>query len=334
MRYALRLAAALAILLAGTTLVLRSALSADDMTTPRRALIRAPLDDRALEALVRADDAASRWAEEKRLIAVSTRLTKRNLPIRFMALASKAANGDLTAAIRDADLLLRQHAYQSPLYTFLRDASTSPEGRAAIARRLAAGPPWRDDLLIRQRGLTPAGHGNAVALLAAMKTVAPPTDDEVESLAETVVAAKDLDAAFALRAAFAPSGSDLLIDGGLRRGSSSRSGLLGWHLGVGGDHDDVARQITFADPGRYVLRWTTREQADPPSMSTAWTLRCLQPAHLVAVGPVTISTDRGMVMHQRTVDIPDGCTAQIVALPRDASMSLQTPPAEIRVQLM
>jgi hypothetical protein len=331
--YAIRLATALAILLVGTSLVLRSVLSADDRTAPRHTLIRAPLDDRALEALVRADDAAGRWAEEKRLIAVSTRLTKRNLPIRFMALASKAANGDLNAAIRDADLLLRQHAYQSPLYTFLRDASASPEGRAAIAWRLAGAPPWREDLLIRQRGLTPAGHGDAVALLTAMKTVTPPTDDEVESLAEAVVAAKDVDAAYALRAALAPPGGDLLIDGSFRRGNSSRSGLLGWRLGDGGEHDDIARQITFADPGRHILRWTTREGASPASMSEAWTLRCLQPTHLVAVGPVAIAADRGIVIHQRTIGIPDGCSAQIVALPRDASMSLRSPPTELRVQL-
>ncbi|MBB4153899.1 hypothetical protein GGQ80_001805 [Sphingomonas jinjuensis] len=332
MRLALRLALALAILVFGTALVLGSVRSARDTTTPRDALIRAPLDDRALEALVRADDAAGRWAEEKRLIAVSTSLTKRNLPIRFMALAIKAADGDLAGAVRDADLLLRQQAYQAPVFTFLRDAAASAEGRDAIATRLAARPPWRVDLLVHQRGLIAAGHGDAVALLTTMKAIAPPTDDEIESLAETIVAANDVDAAFALRAAFAP-GRDLLIDRSFRRPGSSRSGLLGWAFGDTSGHDDRVRQITFADPGRHVLSWKARTPGSTIAASGPWTMRCLQPTHFVTIGPVSSETNHGVTTSRRTVDIPGGCPAQFVSLPRDAAVPIQDVPPALRVDL-
>lgn len=334
----LRIALALATLAGGATLILASAseqrllrrvaVPATTVQAARRALIRTPLDDRALEALVRADDAAHRWDEENRLISLANRLTPRNLPIRFMHLASAAANGALADAVRDADLLLRQRAYEAPVFTFLANAIALPDGREAIAARLALRPPWREELLIRRLASAPVDHADAVALLVALKaTAAPPTTAEVEALAAPLVAAPDVEAAWNLRATFAPATSGtLLIDHDFSRGDSSPSALLGWQFAPGtirdgapglplGGHDGVtAQQITFAGGGRHLLRWVVRGLADDGTPATVWTMRCLSPSSHPLLGLPHSERRATTTLFYQTVDIPPACAMQILSL--------------------
>lgn len=345
MTAALRLALALAILVGGTLLVLGSAAEQRALVatgTPtvaeaRRALVRSPLDDRALEGLVRADDDAHRWAEEKRLVALSSELTHRNLAIRFMHLSSTAANGDLTAAVRDADLLLRQRAFEDTVYTFLRNASAFPDGRDAIAARLAAHPAWRGDLLIRQRGLTPTGYADAVALLAAMKRIAPPTSEEIEALAAPVIDAGDIDVAWNLRAAFADRAGDAaVIDGGFARRDSSASGLLGWLFGPGSARDGTpgltlgahggiaAQQVIFATPGRHVLRWMIEGLRGDGGAEPDWTIRCLHSSTTPLVGTPEITRRGTATLFRQSVDIPATCQMQMLALSIDTPSPAST----------
>lgn len=294
----------------------------------RAALTLSPLDDRALELLVRVRDKEERWAEEKRLLALSNRLTKRNLPLRYMAMKMAEQDGNHARAARDADLLLRQNAYQDEVMAFLRDLASSAEGQAAIVRRLVARPRWRAAFL-GGRDLEAGGYDHAVDLARLLGTTAAPAEpDEIAPLGRALVAAKAFEAAARLRRIAAPDArGHWLVDQHFSRADDAAGGLFGWRLpGQGSFVSDagvplgllgsgiVAEQITFLRPGRYVLR-SSVDGISPESLAgLQWSATCIDGGDDPVLDRVVVQ-QRGSIRHLvQSLSVPAGCSAQRVTL--------------------
>jgi hypothetical protein len=294
----------------------------------REALTRSPLDDRALELLVRVRDKEERWAEEKQLLALSSKLTKRNLPLRYMTMKMAEQDGNVNRAARDADLLLRQNAYPEEVLAVLWSLSARAEGRAAIVRRLEASPHWRASF-IGGRGLKPASHDAAVEIVRLLKNSATPaTVTEVAPLARTLIAAKATDAAARLRAVAAPEPSlPTLLDPRFERGDDPAGGLLGWRLpGQGGIEQPgagvsiglygsgvVAEQILFLAPGRYLLRATLKEEVREGLSDLQWSATCLD-GDQPLLGRTAIQRQSSQLRAEQSLSIPANCRAQRLTL--------------------
>lgn len=295
-----------------------------------RALALSPLDDQALELLVRTDDARHEWAEERGLLSVSDRLTRRNRPLRMMILWEQSENGQFAEAVRNADLLLRQEAYADQLFPYLRAVSVYPEARAAIARRLGARPRWRGDFL-GVRALEAAAYDNHLLVLRAMRgTPAPPTRAELAPFAQRLVDEGDAVHARQLRILFAATlGSNLLLDSSIARVRTDGAGLLGWTspieaasidasgrglpLGLGSS-GKVLEQVVFLPSGRYIL--TMRTSGIPPEAldDLQWSIRCIDRADGPTKGPLSrrYAPDQATITEQEILVV--GCPAQRLTL--------------------
>lgn len=256
-----------------------------------QAIALSPLDDRAIELLVRARDSQQRWKDEKTLLALADALTRRNLPLRFMTMAAQAERGDFAAAVRNVDLLLRQNAYEDALYAYLRKAAAFPDARDAIVRRLIASPRWRG-AYIGTRALEPQDYADHMLVLAALAHgKAPPTAAEIAPFAQRLAETGNIDLARQLRHTFIPESRHApLLDRRFARAGDNGAGLFGWALphgvatwATGGeglslayaDNAKVAEQIVFLSPGRYRLTWKIRGMPNDGLDAVQWTLTCL-----------------------------------------------------------
>jgi hypothetical protein len=295
-----------------------------------RALTLSPLDDQALELLIRTDDARREWAEERRLLSLSDRLTRRNLPLRMMILWQQSERGQLAEAVRNADLLLRQEAYPDQLFPYLRAVSVYPEARAAIARRLIARPRWRADF-VGVRALEAAAYDNHLLVLRAMRgTSAPPTRAELAPFAQRLVDEGDAVHARQLRLLLAATpSSNLLLDSSIARVRTDGAGLLGWTSPIEatwidasgrglplelGSSGKVLEQVVFLPSGRYILKMRTKGVPPDAMDDLQWSIGCIDRAAGPTIGPLSrrYATDQATITEQEVLVV--GCPAQRLTL--------------------
>jgi tetratricopeptide (TPR) repeat protein len=114
----------------------------------RRALRANPLDGRSYRVLAGLAEARGDRAEAARLYAVAAQRAPRDALSQAWMLDYHLAEGDLPAAMRNLDLMLRVNpALFTALEPMLLSLASEPQAHEALAERLASAPPWRGRLL-------------------------------------------------------------------------------------------------------------------------------------------------------------------------------------------
>ena len=114
----------------------------------RRALQANPLDGRAYRVLATLALQRNDQAEAARLFVIAAQRAPRDALSQAWLLDYHLQRGDLPAALRHLDLMLRVQPGQfAPLEPLLLSLVTRPEAHAALAEKLAGAPPWRGQLL-------------------------------------------------------------------------------------------------------------------------------------------------------------------------------------------
>ncbi|CAN5381045.1 hypothetical protein BH10PSE15_BH10PSE15_06790 [soil metagenome] len=131
----------------------------------RAAIARNPLDDRALLVAALAHTSINDVAGADRLFALITRITRRQALAETWMFDVAANHGDFAGAVDHADAALRRHTADGDILPVLIRITDTSAALPALARKLAAQPPWRPAFF---RAFAASKDGNAVALIDAL----------------------------------------------------------------------------------------------------------------------------------------------------------------------
>jgi hypothetical protein len=299
----------------------------------RRALARDLTVASAFGTLGTVRDARGDRAGAARLMAASSRVSRRDLATRLWFIETAVQRGDVAGALQHFDIALRTNRSAAPLlFPILGGALTDDALVRPIARLLAREPAWAAEFVYAtaSSGVASTNLARALALLPRLPQ-RPGTD-----LRAMVVEALVAEGAFAAGRAFAAPAMPPQPSGALLRdprfadprgvvpftwGLADSADLSAERLGGGGGvrvsatnngRGRALRQALALAPGAY--RFTTLREGSPIRSSEApvWSVLCVARGgaqRVIAALPVA-----GPGRAAMGFVIPQGCAAQFVAL--------------------
>jgi hypothetical protein len=109
------------------------------------------------------------------------------------------ASGDMVAASRAADAMMRIDFQRNEILQRIKDLVATPQGRDALAERLSDRPYWGPAFLARFKQLPPDQAANFIELLVAMDARGVrPDDEQIRPFFNAMLARGDLSQALAL----------------------------------------------------------------------------------------------------------------------------------------
>ena len=195
-------------------------------TLARQAVAIAPFDQVSLRIAGLAAAEAGDPLEAARLLLNASNLSWRDPGVQTWLVGFYQLLGDPSSAARHADALARMEEFRRAGLAVLADLVTTPDGRAAVAARLAARPPWRLDLL-SELSKSKSVEGSAVtSLLADLEAKkARPSPEEVGPIIEGLISRGEGVAAWRYWRARYPLPAGQLIDD--QRFERSAAALIG-----------------------------------------------------------------------------------------------------------
>lgn len=310
----------------------------------RDTLKRSPYDPIALRTvgIIMAsndDDAAA-----GRLLSIAGRLSLRDYLTHAWLLNYRLQNGAFDAAVREADILIRQRPENAdivvPALVAISDDERAIEPLAALLKRA---PPWRS-FFITEVGETGKNPGMVFRLLNRLREVGSrPTTDEMFtyfviagqkvpprqlyaqwlSMLPPAVAANARgplrDGDFAGIDAPAPFSWRLYPKDGVyaereKPGPADMGSAL--YASFAGNQDTLfANQALVLDPGRYRLTWRAFADTATDERTFRWEIACLSKGHHNIIGQVPIATSADTLKSGAAqFDVPIDCDEQQLAL--------------------
>lgn len=283
------------------------------------------------------------------LFRAAARLTRRDTVVDASLLADDLQRGDVTAAVRQADMILRyapevQGAVFPPLAQMARD----PKGAPVLAQQLAAHPAWRANFLtFLGKSEDPGVALDVMGRLADLR--APATDVEISPLLNRMVDQRQYLQAFIAWQQLSP-GTAAKMHGNVRDGDfDGQAGAppFGWALqttsGASADilqgptagaassalkvsYDGVsiaypARQLMILGPGVYHLSVKAYVSAPRAATHLTWSVRCAEDNRPLASTP-DVGLDPGWNTLSADFQTPAGCQGQwltLTAIPGERS---------------
>lgn len=165
----------------------------------RRALVAAPLDERAVRVLALETEREGGLARARMLMVIADRLSRRDTLAQLWLFEHALSNQDWGAASLHADALIRRRPdLEGIVFPPLIGVMGDPDAVAALVDRLDKSPGWRPVFLVAlvQKAVDPADAARVFEALAA--TPAPPKDSETGQLINRYVGHGDYRVARAL----------------------------------------------------------------------------------------------------------------------------------------
>ncbi|MGA0600129.1 hypothetical protein ACO2Q3_05430 [Caulobacter sp. KR2-114] len=299
------------------------------------------LNPAAFRVLGEVADARGDKARAVALFRAAARLTRRDTITGASLLADDLQRGDVVAAVRQADVILRYAPEVSnevfpPLAQMARDA----KGQPTLAQQLATRPAWRPGFLTFLAG----GEDPNVALDLMGRLAdlgAPATDAEISPLLNRMVDHHQYLQAFLAWQQLSP-GAATRLRGNVRDGDfDGQAGAppFGWNLqnssgasaeilqgptaGAAGSalkvsYDGVsiatpARQLMILGPGVYHLAVKAYVSAPRAATHLGWTVRCAEDNRPLASTP-DLALDPGWNTLGADFAVPAGCEGQWLSL--------------------
>jgi tetratricopeptide (TPR) repeat protein len=169
----------------------------DAFRAAQRAYAHDPLDAEALIALSRLAEARGDAEAAARLKLMAGELQPRATAVQAEALAILLARRDFDGAMTRLDGLIRARPQQAGvLFDLAAEIARDTEGRNAVARKLAARPPWRPSFLAHT--VARGNPGTAQRIIAELRALGTPADaDELALLIERYMRDGAVDKAYA-----------------------------------------------------------------------------------------------------------------------------------------
>ena len=319
----------------------------------RRALVRGPMENRALLVLALDADRRAAPQETGRLMTVLAARSLRDVqPQLWLAERALGARRYGEAFLRLDVALRRDPSLSDILYPAMGAALDDPAATAPLVDRLEGEPKWRRSFLAALAGDEDHGIDRARRLIAAMAASrAPASEAEVGDLVAAMAQAGDYRAARAIWLRLLPreqlGAVPLLYDGGftgapgappfnwrLRQGgpvvvelAATSDGAPALHLQYPlGLRRGFAEQLIVLEPGAYRLTGRTSVEAGDAPAQLVWALSCAD-GDETPLGEVPVSgRDGGWRAFSLAFDVPAGCQAQrlrLSALPQDGFSTVE-----------
>ena len=293
----------------------------------------------------------------KALVAMSDRLSRRDLATQLFMIESAVQDDDVTAALNHYDSAMRiRKSSRALLLPMLSSAIKSPAIRAHLRPYLKTENPWFS-FFIRQAVLTTPNPEDAVALVVEMGGM--PEGDFYRllnsQLMGRLVDERKVDAA--LRYYRALDGADPAILTSLSLSETSTNALhapMAWQRldfeGVEsmfvttddgqyevlasiepGYNNAILRKVTALAPGRYHLSVLHRADDIGRDSDVRWRVQCLgaEESGMLLDDPVQIESE---FVVDADFDVPEGCKMQLVTVyarignePRDPVLTISSP---------
>jgi hypothetical protein len=317
------------------------------VTAPDSATAFRPIGDMARRAVTRDPTIATAWRtlglvravsgdqqQAAALMGAAERISRRDLPTQLWLIEAAVNRNDIHGALVHYDTAMRTKPSSTGLLIpIMVGALDTPDVRPAIARLLAANPPWAGDFLyaLAQR---PPAEGATAALFRAMRSAGRvPAGAATDAVIPALVARRRFAEAAAVLAAVESRPTSRLRDGGFDQPGSYAP--FDWQLGeneLAGevrsrpDRTDpalfadvgsstagvVAQQLTTLRPGRYQFRFHAGPSDLHQPDAIEWRLTCADAGS--SIGQITVRlTTQGTQAHDFTVP-SSNCPAQWLSL--------------------
>lgn len=302
----------------------------------REQLRKEPLDATILRQLAFAQPATSTPEEFRRLIDLSTSVSRRDGLMQLWLIFSAANDRDGDAIMRHIDLLLRTHPSTAPLiFKALSGALADPALREILRVKFADNPPWLSDFLIY--AIPQVQQPELIADVLSGFKVLPRSTDFDSAWFQLLNKLADNGRPRELREVYLriPGAEASLLSSVAPPASEAQSTLapVSWHLiensdfaatlvaltGTRGDAFEVyvsdgqsgvvARKVVYLGPGIYRFSVTLLPDSGQPSVRM--TARCL------GTGAIIGSTSLAPVVRERRqleFTMRDGCQAALLQI--------------------
>ena len=317
---------------------------ADAFAAAQAAFARNPLDAGSLILLSRISEARGDQEAAQRLRLIAGDMQPRALAIQAEALAILLQRREFEVAMTRLDGLLRAQPNQArTLFTIVADIATDPQGRTAVAAKLAGRPPWRQQFIANT--ISSGRPQVAEQVLSELRVLgAPGRGPELALLVGHYVKRGEIDAAYAAwlssLSAEELNRVRLVYDGGFDK--DIRNLRFDWTIEPARGLSyrqfprntasmDMALELDFVDfrdrfanlsqilrlrPGRYRLRGEVRFEAFQSPAGVAFHIHCLSSGkmnRLDGTGPLPQSGQ--WIAFEKTFSVPaSGCPDQILRL--------------------
>jgi hypothetical protein len=246
----------------------------------RQALARSPLSVAGVRVLGLIADLRSDRRGAEKLLALSTRISRRDLPTRLWLIETAVSKNDISTALKHYDIALRTSTSARPLlFPVLLSASTDPAIAGPLAQYLRQDRPWTAEFV---EELVEKGPDPAAAYQLTRGRFDPKDEADrrrVQLLLYRLISAKRFGLALSLYASMQPRGigaGQAVRDGGFQAGGdyppfdwdlvdsadlgggraprpNTSENMALWLRAASGRTGVVARQLLRLPPGSYRL---------------------------------------------------------------------------------
>jgi len=321
-----------------TANVVDAASAAAVADTARRALRSDPLTPSALRQIGVVEALAGRSAEAATLMALSHRISRRELGTAIWLIDDSLSKGDVGSMLRYCDEALTTNvAAKDMLLPALVSGLFDPGLRSGLASHLRAGRPWTAALLRRAAIADGDEVVDASKLVIAAGGV--PKTKAFDGLDSQILSALAVKAQFGAARAYlrilGRGGRDVSTAAGFTaRTIDPALGPFGWYLvnqpnygavaDAGGglvlvrvapdQRATVATRILMLSPGRYRLSQLVSGSAGVALARTSWQISCLASAPVARTWPLALRSVSAYGREQADFEIPAECAAQRLQL--------------------
>lgn len=318
--------------------------SANAAFLAREALRRAPFDVRALRVVGLSEAKAGRTAQADEMLTLAGNWSLRDDPSHAWLVEYRLRRGDYGSAFAHADTLVRRREdIQPQVFNLFTTAAVADPQRAlpAIARLMAANPPWRRDYIYSlDDNLQGLGVGASLAMLL-QQTSSPLTNTELQQFYGGLADRNQIDAVKTLRARLNRPAANAAVVNGTFDGPPAPEPFQWILMQKGGAFADIApdeagkegpalrveydgystavivRQRIFLNPGRYRFGVVSRTESGNPTDRLAWTVSCAPGGEMLLTLPVAAVAKTGPVVWEPAsaeFSTPANCPSQWLEL--------------------
>lgn len=263
----------------------------------RKAILSDPISAQAVSVLGQSQLYSGQAVEANKTFKIAGRLGWRDAMTQIYWLDQAVQAGDMKVAAERLDAILRQDRRYENRDRFLAVVSATPEGRAALAKRLALLPSWADTYVSELKDV-PENELTQRADVVRLTGRGVWDCGAIAPMTQRLIDTGMLDAAQSAWRQNCATSASLVYDGGFDQLDTTKAGTgFEWHLTNRGDVDILAtqdssgnrrlelevnapqsvpviRQLIVLKPGRYRLTWRTPETTQKAAGGLTISLAC------------------------------------------------------------
>lgn len=303
---------------------------ASTVAAARAAVAADPIDPRSTALLGAALLASGEAARADRAFRVAARFGWRDAQTQLYLMDRAQKSGETALAALRLDAVLRQNPLFPLRDMFLARFEATPQGRAALAARLALRPAWTIQFLGQDNQPQPATLRHRAQILQAVSGPGWGCD-AIAPLVNRLIAAAEVAPAKQVWARHCPAASPGIADSSFADFGPRKRTPFDWNLPSSGDiatvpaaspatgltarvsgasSQMVAWQMLTLRPGSYRVSWSAAELSDKPTDSVSLSLSCTLSDRI----PLSAREANSAGTFTADVTLTDACAGQYLTI--------------------